>query len=358
MIRSRRLQEMLALVAVVAVVACAAPEETAETAVEEVHVAAFSLPDDPADEDGYRPIRRYVAMEIPADNPLTLEKASLGRQLYYDYRLSGDGSRSCYHCHVVEKGLTDGLPVAIGAWEKVLTRSSPTMWNIGYHSEFYWDGRADSLEKQAKAAWTGGNMGARDLDAVLTLINGLDGYRDQFQAVFGEDATADNVPMALAAYMRTIISDDTPWDRWQKGDETAVSDAAKRGWEVFQTAGCTECHSGVLFTDQQFHNVGIGMDVEDYDVGRFKVTELEQNRGAFKTPTLRDIAKSAPYFHDGSVATLEEAVRLMASGGIDNPYKDELLKPRDLSDDQIGDLIAFLESLSQDSNLGEAPELP
>jgi len=358
MMRIRLIAGLVYLVVFWTLAACSPGQETAEQTSKETSVTTFALPDDPTDGDGYAPIKRFEAMGIPTDNPLTLAKAKLGRQLYYDYRLSGDGSRSCYSCHVVEHGLTDGLPTAVGAYEKKLTRSSPTLWNIGYHSEFYWDGRANSLEKQAEAAWTGGNMGAKNVDSVVAVINGIEGYRTQFQQVFGGEATVASIPMALATYMRTIISDDTPWDRWQKGDSSAVDESTKRGYEVFKKAECASCHSGVLLTDQQFHNVGIGMDVEDYDVGRFKVTGLEPNRGAFKTPTLRDIAKSAPYFHNGSVATLDEAVRLMVNGGGKNTYLDEKLKPRDLSDAEIAELMAFLESLSQESSLDQRPNLP
>jgi len=311
----------------------------------------------PADPMEYDPIERYDVMPIPEGNPITAEKAALGRQLYYDYRLSGDGSRSCYSCHVCEKGLTDGLPKAIGAFDKHLSRSSPTLWNIGYHSEFYWDGRADSLEKQATAAWKGGNMGAKDTAPVLAMLAGSPGYAAQFESVFGAAPSEENVAQALATYMRTIISDDTDWDRWQKGDESAVSDKAKRGYEVFQAFGCNECHAGVLFTDQQFHNVGIGMGAESPDVGRFKVTQKDQDMGAFKTPTLRDITRSAPYFHDGSVANLKKAVQLMAMGGMPNAHKSPKLKQNQATDEQLSDLLAFLESLEQPCDDSE-PELP
>lgn len=336
-------------------VACA-PRE-AEEVVEEVAAEVPPLPNDPNDADGYSPLAGYAAMTIPEDNPMTAEKAELGRQLWFDYRLSGDQTRSCYHCHVNEKGLTDGMPVAIGAYEKTLTRNSPTLWNIGYHAEFYWDGRAGSLEAQALAAWKGGNMGASEPQEAVDRINAVPEYRAQFQQVFGSEATVDNIPQALAAYMRTIIGGTTPWDRWRAGDETAVSEAAKRGDQVFQDAGCAECHAGKLFTDQQYHNLGIGMDAEEPDVGRFKVTELPQHTGAFKTPTLRDVARSGPYFHDGSVATLEEVVRLMASGGIANEHLDQLMVDKQLSNEQIADILAFLESLTETAVL-EEPEIP
>lgn len=232
------------------------------------------------------PLTRYEAMEVPADNPTTPEKAALGRQLFFDKRLSGDESRSCYSCHVCDHGLTDGLPKAIGAFNKQLTRSSPTLWNIGYHKMFYWDGRSPSLEKQGMAAWQGGNMGAKDHEAdILAKINGLQGYRSQFQKVFGGEATADNMIQAICAFERTIISGDTAWDRWQAGDQSAASDAAKRGFDAFKEAKCNNCHDGVLLTDQQFHNVGIGMDAPEPDKGRFNATKKDEDTGAFMTPT-------------------------------------------------------------------------
>ncbi len=299
----------------------------------------------------------YEEMSIPEDNPMTPEKVALGRQLFFDKRLSGDGSRSCYSCHLCENGLTDGLPTAIGAREKKLTRSSPTLWNIGYHSEFYWDGRSGSLEKQALAAWKGGNMGA-DLEAATARINALSGYRSQFQTLFGGEATPERIVQAISAFERTIISGDTPFDRWRAGDEAAVGEEVKRGYEVFKKLECDNCHDGVLLTDMQYHNVGIGMDAEKPDVGRFKVTEKEEDTGAFKTPTLRDIAKSGPYFHNGSVATLEEAVDLMIEGGKPNKYLDRTnLKKRKATEAEKKDLIAFLGSLTNDCQL-TAPKLP
>ena len=299
----------------------------------------------------------YEEMSVPPDNPMTAEKVALGRQLFFDKRLSGDGSRSCYSCHLCEKGLTDGLPKAIGAYEKALPRSSPTLWNIGYHKNFYWDGRSPSLEKQAMAAWTGGNMGAKDKEGeIVAKINGLEGYRAQFQKVFGSDATADNIMKAISAYERTIIGGNTAWDRWRAGDESAAGEDVKRGWQVFQDAKCNNCHDGVLFTDQLYHNVGIGMDQAEPDVGRAKPSGNEEDTGAFKTPTLRDIAKSAPYFHDGSAATLEEAVEIMLAGGKPNKYLDtKNLQKRTITPEQKADLIAFLKSLNVDCTLKEPP---
>jgi cytochrome c peroxidase len=292
-------------------------------------------------------LARYEAMSIPEDNQMSPEKVALGRQLFFDKRLSGDGTLSCYSCHVCENGLTDGRPTAIGAFQQPLTRSSPTLWNIGYHKEFYWDGRSGSLEAQALAAWKGGNMGANP-DEIVAKLNAIEGYRTQFQQVFGTDATPETVVKAIAAYERGIIGGDAAWDRYLAGDEAAVTEDAKRGWKIFdEKAKCTNCHSGVLFTDLQYHNVGIGMDKPNPDVGRFTVTKRPEDTGAFKTPTLRDIAKSAPYFHDGRVATLEEAVDGMLGGGINNPHLDRKnLKKVTLTPEERKDLLAFLRALS------------
>lgn len=299
----------------------------------------------------------YEAMVIPADNPMTPEKVALGRQLFFDERLSIDGSRSCYSCHVCEKGLTDGLPKAIGAGNKTLTRSSPTLWNIGYHKEFYWDGRSPSLEKQAQAAWVGGNMGVGEKTAeIVGKINALEGYRTQFQKVFQGDATVDNMMKAIAAYERTIISGDTSWDRYRAGDQAALSASATRGWNIFQAIKCNNCHDGVLFTDQLYHNVGIGMDQPMPDPGRFTVTKKPEDTGAFKTPTLRDVAKSAPYFHDGSAKTLEEAVDIMLAGGKPNQYLDKKnLQPQKVLPEQREDLLNFLRALSVDCTISKPP---
>ena len=310
----------------------------------------------------------YAEMEIPADNPMTAEKVALGKQLYYDQRLSGDGNRSCYGCHLKENGLTDGKPLAIGAFDKTLTRSSPTMWNVGYHSELYWDGRSGALEKQVQGAWGGGNMGASgkdgapSMDDICAKLNEIAGYKEQFNAIFGGDATPGNVAMAVASFMRTIVAADSAWIKFRGGDDSAISEQAKRGWTVFsEKAKCTNCHDGLLLTDLQYHNVGIGMDAETPDIGRAKVSGDEKDTGAFKTPTLLDVSKSAPYMHNGSVATLEEAVDLMTSGGKANKWLDEEnladAKNANLTDEDKADLIAFLKSLDVEYTITE-PTLP
>ena len=318
----------------------------------------FKLPGDPKN---YAPHERFEAMKVPADNPVTLEKATLGWKLWFDKRLSGDGSRSCYGCHVNEKGLTDGLALNTGAFAKPLTRHTPTLWNIGYHNDWYWDGRAKTLEAQAAAAWKLANMGAKDKEKdeiradIIAQLNEV--YKDDVQKAFGGPADEKKLVQALATFMRTIISQTTAWDRFQKGDASAVSDSAKRGWDVFQRAKCTNCHSGAFFSDLQYHNVGVGLkDGQPADLGRFNVTKLEKDKGAFKTPTLRDVARSAPYFHDGSVATLEEAVKFMLAGGGANPYLDKVnLLKQDLKPQEVADLIEFLKSLTETARIPEPP---
>ena len=339
----------LLLVAITFIVGCGKNTTTAPTA------ETFTPEIQPLPEG----LTTYEAMPIPADNPLTPEKVALGRQLFFDERLSIDGSKSCYSCHVCEKGLTDGLPKAIGPGNKTLPRSSPTLWNIGYHKEFYWDGRSPSLEKQAMAAWKGGNMGVGEKTAEFAAkVNSLQGYKQQFQKVFQSDATPENMMMAIAAFERTIISGNTAWDRFKAGNQTALSQSAYRGWNIFQAIKCNNCHDGALFTDQQYHNVGIGMDQKEPDPGRFNVTKNPQDTGAFKTPTLRDIAKSAPYFHDGSAQTLEEAVDIMLAGGKPNQYLDKKnLQPQKVLPEQREDLLNFLRSLSVDCTLSK-PTLP
>jgi cytochrome c peroxidase len=240
------------------------------------------------------------------------------------------------------------------------------MWNVGYHDAWYWDGRANSLEGQALAAWRGGNMGASGNDGapsvedVCATLDAVSAYGEQFQSVFGAACTPENVSMALAAFMRTIVttSENTAWVRFRNGDTSALSEAAQRGYALFnEKAGCATCHSGLLLTDLQYHNVGVGLDADEPDLGRFAVTENEADRGAFKTPTLIDISKSAPYFHNGSVATLEEAVDQMLAGGIANPNLDVNIKPVELTPQERAELLEFLRALDATYTVAP-PSLP
>lgn len=308
----------------------------------------------------------YAAMEVPADNPMTPAKVELGKQLFYDGRLSGDGLRGCFFCHLGPRGLSNGRGEAVGAYKVPIPRSPPTLWNIGYYSEFFWDGRARSLEAAVKELWSGPFLGASGRDGhpsmaeICGRLDAIEGYRKQFHAVFKQNCTPDNVARAIAAFARTIVADNSAWARFRSGDTAALSEGARRGWEVFRGKGrCTNCHDGVLLTDQQFHNIGIGMGAKKPDWGRYQVTKNDVHRGAFKTPTLLDISRTAPYFHDGSAARLEEAVDLMLAGGHDNRWLDRanLRPPVKLSSRERSDLLAFLRELTVEGKLAR-PQLP
>ncbi len=310
-----------------------------------------------------------AAVKDPEANPRTEAKVALGAQLFFDERMSVDKSRSCYGCHTNENGTGGATPLAIGAKEKQLTRHSPVLWNAGLLPALYWEGRADSLEAVAKGAWGGGNMGVgkENLDKKAQEIGKIAGYAKQFKEVFPKDgATADTVAQALASYMRTITCKDTAYDRYAAGQKDALTRDQKVGLSLFMgQAGCVACHAPPTFTTATmgtgaFFNTGRGIEGKaeaDIDVGRKAVTNNDADFAAFKPPTLRDVSRSAPYFHDGSVATLTEAVHFMASGGYANAHKSPLLSDKKLTPEQESQLVAFLSSLECTEKL-EKPELP
>ena len=304
------------------------------------------------------------APPVPADNPMDAAKVALGRRLFLDRRLSVDSSRSCYSCHLDEHGNADGRAKAVGAKDKPLPRNSPTIWNVAYRTSLYWDGRAPSLEKQAVGALKGGNMGLGDtLEAHMAKVGALPEYAGVFREVFGLEAdapvTSRHVAQAIAAYERTLLCGGTAHDQGK------LPEAAARGWALFTgKAGCISCHTGQDLTDEAFHNVGVGVPkdgkvAEGVDRGRGKVTGRAEDDFKFRTPTLRNVSRTAPYFHDGSVASLEEAVRLMAGGGVAGaPGRDPLLQDRKLSDAEVRDIVAFLETLTCDGKIGPSAQPP
>ena len=307
-------------------------------------------------------LARYEPMAVPADNPLSASKVALGKQLFFDKRVSGDGSTACVSCHQPENGLTDKRSRSVGAYGMVQDRSCPTLWNVGYQQAFFWEGSAPTLEGAILGVWrfilAPGREGRVGAEGVARRLNGIPGYRRQFQEVFGGEATVEHVPKALAAFLRTLVANRSAWVRFQDGDLRALSAKAQRGYVLFDgKAGCTGCHNGILLTDLQYHNVGIGMGAAKPDLGRFEMTKDPRNRGAFKTPTLLNVSRSAPYFHDGSVATLSEALDRMLAGGLANPDLDAALKPVKLSSAEHAALLAFLQELTVDFDI-PAPELP
>jgi len=311
-----------------------------------------------------------LKLKVPEDNATTPAKVALGHQLFFDKRLSGDGSRACYSCHMNEDGTGGHDPLAIGAGDKLLTRHAPTMWNVGYLPKLYWDGRSDSLEAQMKGAWAGGNMGvgADKLADKAKEIEAIPGYKSQFETAFGaEGVTPDTIAKAVSAYERTLFCADTAWDKYIAGDKSAMTDEQQAGWKLFVgKAACSTCHTPPMFSDAYasaggaFHNTGIGVKgkkKEEVDIGRKKVSKSDTDWAAMKTPSLRGVTKSAPYFHDGSSKTLEDAVRFMASGGFDNEFKSARLTDRKLSDSEVKQLLTFLGALECEGEL-EQPKLP
>ena len=354
---------ILAIVFAVGLAGCKSKpaEEKAAPAAAPPPAEKVELPPAPAD---------FPQLKIPEDNPQTPEKIALGQQLFFDARMSVDGSRSCYSCHQNEHGNGGETPLAVGAKEKQLTRHSPVIWNTAYFEAFYWGGRAGSLEAQAKGAWGGGNMGVgkENLAAKAAELGKIKGYRKQFKKVFPDEGmTPDTIAKAISAYERTLICNDTAYDLYAKGDDGALTDQQKQGWGVFMGKGqCAVCHAPPLFSSAMgvpgglYYNVGIGTADKaenEVDVGRSKVSEQDADWAAFKVPSLRNVSKSAPYFHDGSAATLAEAVTVMASGGIDNKNKTALMADRGLSQSEQASLIAFLGALDCGGKL-EQPELP
>ncbi len=290
---------------------------------------------------------------VPEDNPVTPEKVALGKKLYFDMRLSANDTVSCATCHDPEKGFADAVPLAVGIDGQKGRRNSPTTLNAANYDLQFWDGRAPSLEEQAKGPLINPvEMGMPSHDDVVKKLRGIKEYQQAFQDTFGEEITIDNIAQAIASFERTLLSGNSPFDRFTyAGDENALSDEAKKGLVVFEGKGrCITCHEFVgsyaLFTDNKFHNIGIGMDKPDPDLGRYDVTKEEKDRGAFKTSTLRDIALTAPYMHDGSKKTLEEVVEFYNKGGEPNPSLSGEIRPLNLTEEEKKALVEFMKSLT------------
>lgn len=304
------------------------------------------------------PLGIDAAPPVPADNPMTAAKVELGRQLFFDARLSVDGSVSCATCHNPAMGFTDGRLTSMGTKAQVGGRSAPSVINLAYaQNGVFWDGRAKSLEDQAKGPIANPIEMSSTHDAAVSRLNTIPGYKQQFQQVFGSpEIHIDNVAKAIAAFERTIISGNSPWDRFLKGDATALSDSAKRGWETYQKkANCLACHAGFNLTDNNYHNLGVGLDKRNPDLGRYIVTKNEEDKGRFKTPTLREITYTGPYMHDGRFQTLEEVIDFYDKGGIKNPQLDKEIKQLRLTPGEKADLLAFLKSLNGEGWQAKAP---
>jgi cytochrome c peroxidase len=307
-------------------------------------------------------------------NPLTRAKIELGRQLYFDTRLSADKAISCANCHAPDHAFGRETRFGVGINAQEGGRNSPVAYNRILSDNQFWDGRAESLEAQAVGPIANPIEMGNTHEACVETLAGIEGYRLQFEKIFG-DMTIDNVGKAIAAFERTLVTGPTPYDYQKrlaayegvdpdelKEDDpdlfveyeqvaadaaaNAMSDSAQRGMAIFfsDRGGCSACHVGPNLTDERYHNLGVGMDADEPDVGRFSETAEAKDTGAFKTPTIRNVALSAPYMHDGSQATLAEVVEWYAKGGHPNDHLSENVKKLDLDDQAKQDLVAFMEA--------------
>lgn len=289
-----------------------------------------------------------LPVQWPKDNPYSPAKAELGKLLYFDTRLSKDNTVSCATCHSPKFAYGDGLPVSTGIKGQKGGRSAPTVINRAYSLAQFWDGRAATLEEQAKGPIQNPIEMGETHEAVVGKLKAIAGYRAMFKRVFGtEDLTIDHVAKAIATFERTVLSGNAPYDRYRAGNKAAMTADQVRGMDVYlNKAKCDQCHEGINFTSNAYHNVGVGIDKPNPDEGRFVVTKNPADWGAFKTPTLRDIERTAPYMHDGSLKTLEEVVDFYNKGGTPNKNLDEKIVPLKLSDQEKKDLVAFMKALN------------
>lgn len=299
---------------------------------------------------------------IPPDNPPTAETIALGRRLYYDTGLSVDNTVSCATCHNPGMGFTDNKAFSTGVHGKTGTRSAPTVINSAFYTTQFWDGRADGLEAQAAGPMANPVEMAHTLAGVVEHLQKDAGYRDEFKKAWGSDQiTIDMVTKSIASFERTVVSGNSPFDRFYYGhDKTAMSASAQRGLKVFtdpKRGNCEVCHTieekYALFTDNKFHNIGVGVDLDGKfaDPGRYALTKNDADMGAFKTPTLRNCAQTAPYMHDGSIPDLKAVVDHYIGGGNSNPHLDKEIHSLDfLTGQERADLLEFMKSLN-----GELP---
>jgi len=281
---------------------------------------------------------------------MNVEKVELGKLLYFDKRLSKDGTISCATCHDPKLAWAEHRPTSKGVGEQVGERNAPTVINAAYMPVQFWDGRAASLEEQALGPIENPIEMGHKMEVMIGDLEKVADYQHRFQQVFGTGVTKEGVAKAIAAFERTILSGDSLYDRFKQGDEAALSEAQKRGMEVFTNKGmCSTCHAPPTFSNGGFYNAGVGMDKAKPDEGRMKTTKKDSDLGKFRVPALREVANTGPYFHDGSAARLEDVVAIMAGGGKDNPNLSVVMKSvreAKLTDQDKSDLVAFLNALS------------
>lgn len=301
--------------------------------------------------------KRPAEIPFPANNLYSPEKAALGKALFFDPRLSGAENMTCASCHNPSFGWEIPVKTAVGALNVRLSRQAPSVENMAWVPHYFWDGRAPTLEAQARGPIEAQEEMNLPLDEAVARLNEVSGYRKWFRKVFSnEGVTGEGILKALATYQRTIMSGTAPFDEWVEGREDAISESAKRGFQIFNgKARCADCHSGWRFTDDLFHDIGVATD----DVGRGAIDPGDTSaKFAFKTPGLRDISLRAPYMHNGEVETLEDVIIHYIGGGIERPSRSPLLGAIDLEQSEVDDLVAFLESLTASQAAVELPILP
>jgi cytochrome c peroxidase len=287
----------------------------------------------------------------PAGNKPTAPRVALGKMLFFDPRLSADRNMSCASCHSPMFGWSDGQATGRGSKSKALGRASPTIVNTGYNSIQMWDGRRATLEDQAMGPMESMDEMAMDLKAMFIWLNSNPGYRAAFQKAYpGEPIDDKTLSKAMASFERTVVSNDSPFDRWLRGDAKAMTPQQVRGFRLFADpakGNCAACHQPPNFTDNGFHNIGLAsFATASPDVGRFAIRPVKSMQGAFKTPTLRDIALTAPYFHDGSAQTLMEAVEHYNGGGTASVSRSPDIKPLNLAHDEVEAIVEFQRALT------------
>lgn len=301
--------------------------------------------------DGPKVPLGLVPIIWPKDNPYSPEKAELGYLLYFDKRLSADGTISCASCHDPNKAFTDQRATSAGIRGQLGGRSAPTVINRAFSLAQFWDGRAESLEEQAKGPIANPIEMGHTHELCEKCVGAIPGYRERFKKVFGSDkVTIDHIAKAIATFERLVLSGNSAYDKFKAGDQNALTQGQKRGMTIFfsNEARCDSCHEGVNFTNGMYANIGIGMDRPMPDLGRYNVTKREEDKGAFKTPTLREVANTGPYMHDGSLKTLEEVVEHYNKGGIKNKWLHQDVRPLNLTDADKKALVDFLKALSGD----------
>lgn len=303
--------------------------------------------------------RLFPNVPVPPQNPLTQAKVELGFRLFFEPRLSANNQMSCATCHQPQRGFSNGEANAAGVNGQRGHRNVPTIYTTAWYKSQFWDGRAASLEEQALGPIENPIEMNEKLANVVRKLEQVPYYRSKFQQTFGSGITPEGIAQALASFERALSQKPTPYDRYIDGDMSALTPAQERGMVIFgRQAHCATCHKGLQSTDNKFHNLGVGMNKPNPDRGRFEVTRLPEDTGAFRTPSLRNIELTGPYMHDGSLRSLEEVIEFYAQGGIPNPYLSNEMNPLNLSPEDKADLLAFLKALTAGDNLKEIAQLP